>query len=325
MIKPYELTLELPMDIPDGMSTTSKVWEILRASNDGDLDRIKELVKECPGLIYATFNYAPPIYFAVREGHATIVKYLLSAGALDPNYGVYPFRDSLVTIAQDRGYEEIFELLQEYVSDPSRSRFKDEDRPIHFRRSSLQQQFQEAVDREDLKETERLLKQDPGLVHDPTYFWGEGILMMPAKENNRELVELLMYYGAQVPGITKWAQFYYFEKYEMMAFLLGKGVNPNHMSWQHARILHDMAHKGNLPKAELLLKHGAEIDPIDDLYLSTPLGIAVRWGHTEMVKLLLSHGADANKSGAPWSTPLSWAQKKGHNEIARILIDAGAI
>jgi ankyrin repeat protein len=111
----------------------------------------------------------------------------------------------------------------------------------------------------------------------------------------------------------------------MMAFLLDKGVNPNHMSWQHARILHDMAHKGNLPKAELLLKHGAEIDPIDDLYQSTPLGIAVRWGHTEMVRLLLSHGADANKSGAPWSEPLSWAQKKGHNEIARILIDAGAI
>jgi uncharacterized protein len=48
MIQPNELKLELPMDVADGISTTTKVWEILMASRDGNLERVKELVNERP-------------------------------------------------------------------------------------------------------------------------------------------------------------------------------------------------------------------------------------------------------------------------------------
>ena len=33
------------------------------------------------------------------------------------------------------------------------------------------------------------------------------------------------------------------------------------------------------------------------------------------IALLLQHGADPNKAGAPWATPLAWARKKGHRDI----------
>ena len=72
-----------------------------------------------------------------------------------------------------------------------------------------------------------------------------------------------------------------------------------------------------------LLKYGADIDPVEEEYRSTPLGMAARWGHVEMVNYLIAKGADINKAGASWSTPLAWAKKKRHAEIEKVLIDAG--
>src|SRR5690242_1978853 len=100
--------------------------------------------------------------------------------------------------------------------------------------------------------------------------------------------------------------------------MLEKGMDPNTMSWQHVTILHDMAQKGHIEKAELLLHDGAAIDPIDEVYQSTPLGMAARWGHIEMVKLLLKHGANPDASGASWSKPIVWARRKGFREIEKI-------
>ena len=74
-----------------------------------------------------------------------------------------------------------------------------------------------------------------------------------------------------------------------------------------------------IPKATLLIENGADINAIDEEYLSTPLGLAAKWGHTKMVEFLLKQGADPNKSGAKWSTPLGWAKKKGHVEIEEML------
>jgi ankyrin repeat protein len=96
-------------------------------------------------------------------------------------------------------------------------------------------------------------------------------------------------------------------------------MNPNHMNWRGFTLLHDMAHTGDVSKARLLIEHGAEINRIDDEYRSTPLGYAARWGHVEVVKLLLDCGADPDKSGASWATPLAWARKKNHDEIENLL------
>lgn len=84
MLKPYELTLDLPMQIYGSVvSTTTKVWEILVASKEGNLDRVMEMVHECPEIIFAKYNYTPPIHLAVREGHTDLVGYLLTNGAYD--------------------------------------------------------------------------------------------------------------------------------------------------------------------------------------------------------------------------------------------------
>lgn len=286
---------------------------------------MKKLVDECTELIYAEYNYTPPIHFAVSEGHVDLVKYLLQRGAHDPGYKTYPFLDSLQTIAQDRNNEEIYVLLNEYAADTSIHKFKGDNGKIYFKRSALQDEFEKTVDSNDVEKTEEILKQHPEFAKDETYFWGEGILTFAAKENNRPMIDLLMSYGAKVPDILKWTQFYYFEHKDGAAYIMEKGMNPNIMSWHHVTVLHDMAQTGDLNKAKLLIKYGADINVIDEEYQSTPLGMAARWGHIEMVNYLLKQGADVNKAGAPWSTPLAWAKKRGFTEIEEILINAGAI
>ena len=326
MIKPNELKQDLPMSLSGGvLSTTTKVWDILMASHAGNLEHVKQMAAKCPDLLYAQYNYTPPIHFAVREGHIHLVNYLLEQGAHDPTYRIYPFLDYLQTIASDRGRDDIALLLQQYADDPSRHKFKGDNGTIRVNRTPLQKEFQTAVDKGDLLRTEQILQTNPEFALDENYFWGEGILTMPAKGANFKLIDLLMSYGAKVPDILKWTQAYYFERYDSAAYLMEHGMNPNTMSWHHVTILHDMAQKGNIPKARLLLEHKANIDAIEEEYQSTPLGMAARWGRFEMVEFLLEQGADPNKSGAAWAAPLAWAKKKGHAEIERILKDAGAV
>jgi uncharacterized protein len=323
MIQPDEIKSGLAIELFNGSTTTHKVWDMLSASKHGNLELIKHLVADEPALAYCKYNYTPPIHFAVREGHVPVTKYLLECGAFEPDYESYPFLETLLLIAKDRGHKEIANLLLMY--DPSQFKYgKDWNGRIHFQRSPEQTAFEQAVDKEYFTDVKAMLQDHPEFALDNTFFWGEGILMMPARDGNREMLELLISYGARVPPISKWGQFYYFKHTSIAAFLLENGMNPMHMSWHHVTLLHDMVQKGEIDKAALLIKHGSEIDPLEEEYQSTPLGLAAKWGKHEMVEYLLKQGADPNRAGAAWSTPLAWAVKKGHSAIETILRKAGA-
>jgi len=130
---------------------------------------------------------------------------------------------------------------------------------------------------------------------------------------------MLIRHGARVPTVSKWGRCYYFKHTDTAAFLLRHGMDPNHMNWHYTTLLHHVASDGDIPKASLLLDHGATIDAIDEEYRSTPLGMAARWGRHEMVAFLLERGADRDAAGDPWATPLAWATRKGHHDIAAML------
>ena len=58
---------------------------------------------------------------------------------------------------------------------------------------------------------------------------------------------------------------------------------------------------------------------------STPLLIAAKYGHTEVVKLLLDGGADPNKTDEKRINPLHAATFGGFTDVVKILLDIGAI
>ena len=325
MIQPVEMRKALRMTLHGGASsTTTEVWEMLVATRDGDVERVTQLVSRRPELATCQYNYTPPIHFAVREGHLPLVRVLVERGAYDPSYKAYPFGDSLLTIAQDRGHDEIALLLEDALRQPGLTRKWRETGGIDYEQDEQQVQFDKALHKGDFQFVERSLRGRPELARNELSSWAEGVLMMPAKGQNRPLVELLCQYGARVPDLSKWGREYYFKHGDMAEFLLESGMNARHMTWHHVTLLHDMAQKGDVAKAKLLLDHGAEIDAIDEEYCSTPLGMAARWGHREMAVLLLERGADPGKAGANWATPLAWARKKRHSGVVDALLAAGA-
>jgi uncharacterized protein len=317
-----EIMQNIPLTIPQNqLAFAIDVWRLLTASRNGDLDLVKIVVNDRPAMAYAQYNYTPPIHFAVCEGHTELVQYLLGLGALDPTYRTYPFLDSLPAMADDRGYTEIVTLLHDYINDPAKVKYTGDYGQGQYDRGIDQLVLEQSVKTGDKGSVKEILKRHPDYAGDETYFWGEGLLSMPAHDNRIGMLKLLMEYDVHVPLVSKWGREYYFKNYEAAKFLLENGMNPNHITWKCVTLLHDMAQLGDIAKATLLLDHGAAIDAIDEEYKSTPLGLACRWGQLEMVELLLSRGADRNKSGAPWSTPLAWARKKGYTEIEKMLLE----
>jgi len=83
---------------------------------------------------------------------------------------------------------------------------------------------------------------------------------------------------------------------------------------------------GDKQKVKDLLENGVGVDSkISTLYDDTPLTLAISKGHTEIVKLLLEYGADADYRTSEYDdTPLMLAARKGYTEIIKLLLEYGA-
>ena len=87
--------------------------------------------------------------------------------------------------------------------------------------------------------------------------------------------------------------------------------------------LHTAAGAGLSDILSVLIDHGAQCDAKDS-QKQTPLFSAVSGGHTDIVVQLIRHGADLNsRDGAGW-TPLSYAAYTGHVSITEKLLKSGA-
>jgi ankyrin repeat protein len=318
---PVEMRAGFTMRLQDNSTVaTADVWSMLIAARDGDLERVTTLAAAAPALVRCEYNYMPPVHLAAREGHLEIVRFLADRGGVNPKYKTYPYNEPLVTVAADRGYGEIAEILRAKALEVDPDRPEEEVKHIEYETDFERRRFQRLVGANALSAVEAMLEKRPELATDPFTFWSEGVLSMPANPGDRAMLELLLRYGARVPDMTKWGREYYFKRHNIAAFLMDAGMNPNHMNCHRTTLLHGMAQLGEVRKATLLLDHGADINALDDEFRSTPLGLAARWGQRKMVTLLLDRGADPTLAGADWATPREWARKKGHTKIAAALL-----
>lgn len=81
--------------------------------------------------------------------------------------------------------------------------------------------------------------------------------------------------------------------------------------------------RGHREIVEILLDHGAGVEIRNPVGL-TPLAIAAREGQCEVMKVLLSRGADHAAQTPDHSTPLLWAIRNGAIDAVKILIEHGA-
>lgn len=84
------------------------------------------------------------------------------------------------------------------------------------------------------------------------------------------------------------------------------------------------AQRDDFPEVRQLLEGGTPVNASDSMLGTTALLAAAGQGHVEVVRLLLSHGADANARGGGW-TPLPLALSRGvDSEVAHLLLAHGA-
>ncbi|MBU1834062.1 MAG: ankyrin repeat domain-containing protein [Gammaproteobacteria bacterium] len=88
--------------------------------------------------------------------------------------------------------------------------------------------------------------------------------------------------------------------------------------------LHAIAWAGNLRKARRLVRKGADVNHIDAAG-ETPLHGAAAWGHSSIIRFLLSVGArhDIKAKNTNNMTPLHWAARSDLKSV-KLLLKAGA-
>ena len=177
--------------------------------------------------------------------------------------------------------------------------------------------------------------------------WSETVLHLVSRgrqdsESGVRVAELLLLHGADVntrntDHETPLHVASCFGKSGIVQLLFDHGADANAEAGDGTKLLHQVAsgpyesQEDGIRIAELLLKHGAEVDARSKAHL-TPLHLASYVGKLEMVRLLLDHGADpeANAEGRSGEKPLhqvSYGKYRSEEDgvrVAQLLLEHGA-
>lgn len=261
---------------------------IVTACTSGDEATVCELLQETPSLAHqVAVGRLAPLHYAVREGHAGIVKLLLQHGA-DPHVAVQQLcRISLrtVDVAAARGFTEVVAIIDKAIEARQSLRLSED--PLR-----------RALRLNELETIQSELKRDPSAVNTTD------------EDGNTPL-----HRAAQATDTADSAEF--------MKFLLDHGAAldvPNQLGFTpiYVTLFRNHLYTYARPRwglFELLLSHGAPYD----------INLACAKGDIDTVRSLLAADAGAVHFQAPCKKrPLSCAAEFGRRDIVELLLAAGA-
>ena len=100
-------------------------------------------------------------------------------------------------------------------------------------------------------------------------------------------------------------------------------TNVNYVTRKKETPLFMAARCGHANVVELLLDNGAKPN-MANVAGDTPLLMAAYYGHKDVLELLLARRADSNIINEAGFTPLAWVAEKGHKDLVQPLLASGA-
>lgn len=149
-----------------------------------------------------------------------------------------------------------------------------------------------------------------------------------AEQGNTELVRTMLDDGIdphiERAGLTALHIAARAGNYDTAELVLEAGVDVNLGPDENEAMIASAAAHGNPGMLELMTGQKLEPDQVASVMsIRTPLNLAVEGGHTDVVSLLIEHGADVD-SGGEWYSPLHSAVTFGDIELVELLLDNGA-
>jgi len=145
------------------------------------------------------------------------------------------------------------------------------------------------------------------------------------KESSLKILKLLLRSGIDMncihliedkncgfPATPLWYAYTRGRNEKLYKYLLKQGANPDHCWWA-------MSWFDDVDAGKLWLKHGAEIDEIDQLFVGT-----YGWKRYKFAEWLLDLGADVNAADEKGNTALMIAVKRKDEDAIRFLVGRGA-
>lgn len=274
---------KMPLEETDKFQTEDEAF--LQAAREGDEDRLKSLLLEGIALIdfKDKWNGQTALSWAAREGHATIVKWLLDSGAeIDSmdNYGQSP-----LIWAVENEHSEVVNMLLAAGADVERKDDGKGQTPLIF-----------ATRRGHEKIVKSLLSWGANIEsRDGSY--GQTPLLWAAESGHCAVVKLLLGAGADIEakdginGQTPLSSAARKGHLEIVQLLLNRGANTESRDDSYAETpLLWATGNGHDDVVKLLLVTGADIEA-KDRYGRTSLSWAIQKGHEGMVKLFKEYHA----------------------------------
>ena len=325
MLQPAELKSDRKLLWSQGRGTD--VWALIQASASGDLDAVRALIARDPSLARSHYDYRKPLYFAVRENHVDVVRFLLEHDCSPLDLWV---DDDPIEIARDRGYTEMERLLTHTLD-------------TRFNASPQGEPVARALREHDLKRVRELLDAQPALVGKGDKRSSQPI-HWATMTRQLDAIDELLRRGADINArrmdggrpihLTNGDYFYRGWRDVPRRWPVTPAQVMDHLRARGAFIdLPTACHTGDIDRVrELLLQDRSLANRIGEhegyyLGAGAPLSNAAAAGRMDIVQLLLDQGADPNlpeEQIAPKGKALYSAVYHGHYEIAKLLLERGA-
>ena len=253
--------------------------EILRASEQGDVDTARELIGHDPAVVNAKGAYdKTPLHWAAEKDFRELAELLVTAGAdinAEVTWGMTPLQ-----WAANMGSRGVAEVLLAHGARPQLNMWcaaglgmLDVVQSFWIAPDKLKPDAGQARSRNTTPQSGKSGQPgDPDLSNGK---WGKA----PAPESYHELISEALYVAARNGHV------------EVARFLLEKGADIDCRGFFGAPGLHWAAINGHRPMVEFLIARGADLHLRDQQFNATPLGWALEGEREEIGELLQTHGA----------------------------------